>query len=355
MKQNISGVSRNLTLGRGASFYSDNTNLIELRVHPKGNDLSSEKLNRSFVDKITSSTINTGKDKAQFSDTALFTRGMSIVRSESSLLKYTTTARADCSATTTSISGITLGSAVQPGILDQANYMKLSIVTSNVPPTGGETYDQYVRDWQTHYFSIIDIESTDVWFQIVQNQLRQYGYNFTATFSNGTLSLTRTEGNPYISEIDFVKVTDSANIRVVTEVSPDSDDDYRGSIILEDDSGEYIPIVDLQMLGEPTAPTAPASSNNTVVANTAFVKSAIQGFPKKEIYTNPALTVSDGKATWTITHTLGNSDCLIQVQQVADGRVVFVDSYNVNSTTIRIEFTTDANIDVNTYKAILLG
>lgn len=106
--------------------------------------------------------------------------------------------------------------------------------------------------------------------------------------------------------------------------------------------------------GTPKAPTATAGTNNTQIATTAFVQSAIANNSITLTATNPALTPSGGVCTWTITNTLNNADVICSVREVSGGAEVGVSiTYATSTITIKINSTT--NIAVGTYKAVIIG
>lgn len=77
---------------------------------------------------------------------------------------------------------------------------------------------------------------------------------------------------------------------------------------------------------------------------------------KAEIFavTNPALTVSGGVCTWTVTNSIGTKNVQVQVWREVDG--VRVETYSkVSASQITISFNSTANIAAGTYRAVISG
>lgn len=111
--------------------------------------------------------------------------------------------------------------------------------------------------------------------------------------------------------------------------------------------------------GTPTATTPNTSDNSTKVATTAFVHNAIteaiSGNIKKETYQNTLLTPVDGICTWAINHTLGTTDIICSLTEVATGNKIIMDEQATSSTVYTIKFNASASVSANTYKAVLIG
>ena len=78
------------------------------------------------------------------------------------------------------------------------------------------------------------------------------------------------------------------------------------------------------------------------------------GMAKKLTIQNPALTVSSGQCTWTITNTLGTDDVQLTVKEITGGAEVYPE-IAYGSGTITVKINSSSNISANTYKAIIIG
>lgn len=70
---------------------------------------------------------------------------------------------------------------------------------------------------------------------------------------------------------------------------------------------------------------------------------------------NPALTVSGGICTWTVTHNMNNSNVGIHVYEVSTGDEVMYDRSITSANVVTVKILADANIAANTYKVVILG
>lgn len=75
---------------------------------------------------------------------------------------------------------------------------------------------------------------------------------------------------------------------------------------------------------------------------------------KKVTATNPALTVSSGVCTWTITNEIGSADVQVVVKEVSSNEEVGV-GIQTTAANVIITMNSDANISADTYKAIIIG
>lgn len=109
--------------------------------------------------------------------------------------------------------------------------------------------------------------------------------------------------------------------------------------------------------GTPKAPTAATGTNTTQLATTAFVQQEIAAKTTVKIITvlNPALTVSNGKCEWTITHNLNSENLQIQIYETTGKTQVIADAQIVSATQIKITLNSTANITAEKYKAVLMG
>lgn len=119
------------------------------------------------------------------------------------------------------------------------------------------------------------------------------------------------------------------------------------------------PLASPALTGNPTAPTQDATDNSTKIATTAFVKTAVSGASsgsvKCEAYNNPALTPTDGRCTWEVTHTLGTTKIISEIYEVSTGTKVIMDTEATSSTKFTIRLNASSNVAANTYKVILIG
>lgn len=70
--------------------------------------------------------------------------------------------------------------------------------------------------------------------------------------------------------------------------------------------------------------------------------------------TNPALTVSGGVCTWSITNSIGTKDVQVAIYRETDG--VEVKTYvAIGTSTITVSFNSTANISAGTYRAVIIG
>lgn len=100
-----------------------------------------------------------------------------------------------------------------------------------------------------------------------------------------------------------------------------------------------------------TSVRASSSASNTSIPSEKAVASAIEG--RKGTFTNPALTVSGGVCTWSITTAL-SPNCIIAIRETSSGEEVYCDvTYGSGSITVKINSSTD--IAASTYSAVVLG
>lgn len=102
--------------------------------------------------------------------------------------------------------------------------------------------------------------------------------------------------------------------------------------------------------------TVGATGSDTALPTEQAVREALtaldSGVVHKTTATNPALTVSGGVVTWTITSV--PQDCVVAVYEISTGDEVFTEvAHGSNSVIIKMNSTT--NVDSDTYKAVILG
>ena len=116
-------------------------------------------------------------------------------------------------------------------------------------------------------------------------------------------------------------------------------------------------ISDVTLKGTPKAPTAATGTNTTQLATTAFVQQEIAAKTTVKIIAalNHALTVSNGKCEWTITHNLNSENLQVQIYETTSKTQVIADTQIVSATQIKITINSSANITAEKYKAVLMG
>lgn len=103
-----------------------------------------------------------------------------------------------------------------------------------------------------------------------------------------------------------------------------------------------------------TSVRASSSATDTNLVSEKAVATALESLPHKITTTNPALTVSGGVCTWTITNTLRTSDCVASIREVATNSEVLCD-ITYNSANIIVKINSSSNITAKTYKATIVG
>ena len=97
-----------------------------------------------------------------------------------------------------------------------------------------------------------------------------------------------------------------------------------------------------------------STATDTSLATEKAVATALAAKTGKLTATNPALTVSGGQCTWTITNSIGTADVICSVREVSSGDEVYPEIlYAANNITIKINAS--ANIASGTYRAIIIG
>ena len=114
------------------------------------------------------------------------------------------------------------------------------------------------------------------------------------------------------------------------------------------------PLASPALTGTPTAPTATTGTNTDQIATTAFVQDAISNASLTIAQNNPALTVSGGQCTWTITNTLNNADVIGRVIEVSTNKRVWCEEVYTAST-VTFKFNSSANIAAGTFRAVIIG
>ena len=102
-----------------------------------------------------------------------------------------------------------------------------------------------------------------------------------------------------------------------------------------------------------TSIRAASSASDTAWVSEKAVATALAGLSYNA--TNPALTVSGGVCTWTVTHNLNNSNVAVHLYEVSTGEEVMFDRAVTNANVVTIKILASANITAGTYKVVVLG
>lgn len=76
---------------------------------------------------------------------------------------------------------------------------------------------------------------------------------------------------------------------------------------------------------------------------------------RKEIFTNPALTPTNGVCTWTIAHTLATTDFAHRIYEVSTGKNVIMDVTSTGNSGVTIQFNASGTVAAGTYKVVLIA
>lgn len=125
----------------------------------------------------------------------------------------------------------------------------------------------------------------------------------------------------------------SANITITAAVANNSHDHTISNIEdLQTTLDDKAPLASPTFTGTPTAPSASASTDTTQIATTAFTQDAIDA-------RSYAVSIGDGSNTsYTITHSLGTRDVIIQLYDASSYDTVFADVVRTNTTQATITF-----------------
>jgi hypothetical protein len=86
-----------------------------------------------------------------------------------------------------------------------------------------------------------------------------------------------------------------------------------------------------------------------------YVPSGNDGNVYKYSTTNPAITVSGGVGTWTVSHGLSNKYPTVQVYEVSSGEMVLVDVTATSTSACTIKIVSAANIAAGAYRVVCMG
>lgn len=76
---------------------------------------------------------------------------------------------------------------------------------------------------------------------------------------------------------------------------------------------------------------------------------------RKETFTNPALTPTNGVCTWTIAHTLATTDFAIRIYEISTGKNVIMDVTSTGNSGVTIQFNASGTVAAGTYKVVLIA
>ena len=125
----------------------------------------------------------------------------------------------------------------------------------------------------------------------------------------------------------------SAGITITTTIADDSHNHTISNVDgLQTALDAKAPLASPALTGTPTAPSASASTDSTQIATTAFTQDAIDA-------RSYAVNIGDGTNTsYTITHSLGTRDVIIQLYDASSYDTVFADVVRTNTTQATITF-----------------
>jgi hypothetical protein len=105
-----------------------------------------------------------------------------------------------------------------------------------------------------------------------------------------------------------------------------------------------------------TTPTISTTVITGVTVDSYGRVSGVATSTNKYVVQNSLLTVTSGSATWTVTHSLGTKDVIVQIRQVSNDEVVEADVVQTSTsvTTITIA-STAASIAADTYRVVVLA
>lgn len=100
-----------------------------------------------------------------------------------------------------------------------------------------------------------------------------------------------------------------------------------------------------------------AGTNITITPNASAGTIVINANANTRKYSadNPALTVSGGLATWTVTHNLATKDVVVGLEEVSTGEVVIADIVKTSVNVVTIKIVSSSNITAGTYRVTVIG
>jgi hypothetical protein len=98
-----------------------------------------------------------------------------------------------------------------------------------------------------------------------------------------------------------------------------------------------------------------AIANGGTGSTTASDARAALSATTKYAVSNSAITVSSGVATWTVTHSLGSQDVIVQVRVISTNELVEVDVALTSTTVATLSWVSAANVPADTYRVVVIG
>lgn len=103
------------------------------------------------------------------------------------------------------------------------------------------------------------------------------------------------------------------------------------------------------------ATAAQGALADTALQNSSDIVTALGYTPIQKITaTNPALTISGGQVTWTISNTIGSAEVTVSLYETTTNTMVFAE-ITVSASTVIIKMNADANISAGAFKAVITG
>lgn len=100
------------------------------------------------------------------------------------------------------------------------------------------------------------------------------------------------------------------------------------------------------------------NNKQDAISDLATIRSgAAKGATSVQSYnaTNPALTVTGGICTWSVTHNLNNTNVGVFLYEVSSGERVMYDYSITNANSIAVKILSSGNISAGTYKVVVNG
>jgi hypothetical protein len=103
----------------------------------------------------------------------------------------------------------------------------------------------------------------------------------------------------------------------------------------------------LTLSGDPT--------NNLHAATKSYVDNAVSTLTSSYAASNTLLEPTSNVVTWAVTHSLGTRDVTVQVYELATYTQVEVDVARTNTNAVTLSWVASANVEANTYRAVVVG
>jgi hypothetical protein len=107
------------------------------------------------------------------------------------------------------------------------------------------------------------------------------------------------------------------------------------------------------MTGDLTLAADPTS--NLHAATKSYVDNAVSTLTSSYAVSNTLLEPTSNVVTWTVTHNLGTRDVTVQVYELSGYSQVEVDVARTNTTAVTLSWVASANVEANTYRAVVVG